>query len=321
MSNLIYATVNVFPLMWNACTRFQKIHPAPSWATKAKPSKTHSNDSSDDEDTEAINEIDGDLESLQKILHQSSAGLKQSHSISRALPSGDLELHRLRDANQVERDNKSPITALEFHPTAQVLFTTSEDRRLKLYQIDGTVNPLLQSVHTPDLPITSAAFHPSGSSVLMTGRRPFFFSYDLQSGRVIRSPRGLWSSGLGGSDALTNDKNGASMETFSFSPDGKYVAIAGRRGYVHLLDWGVDGKGLMAGGNGGQTVGYVKINSGVQGLSWRANGAELVTVGEDASVHLWDVGSRKCIQRWNDDGGFAPTCAGGDRLERFFAVG
>lgn len=247
--------------------------------------------------------------------------MKQAHSIRRALPSGDLELHRLRDANQVERDNKSPITALEFHPTAQVLFTTSEDRRLKLYQIDGTVNPLLQSVHTPDLPITNAAFHPSGSSVLLTGRRPFFFSYDLQSGRVIRSPRGLWSSGLGGNDGATNDKKGASMEKFSFSPDGKYVAIAGRRGYVHLLDWGIDGKGVMAGGNGGQTVGHVKINSGISGLAWRANGAELITVGEDASVYLWDVGSRKCIQRWHDYGGFGPNCAGGDRLERFFAIG
>lgn len=111
------------------------------------------------------------------------------------------------------------------------------------------------------------------------------------------------------------------MEKFSFSPDGKYVAIAGRRGYVHLLDWGIDGKGVMAGGNGGQTVGHVKINSGISGLAWRANGAELITVGEDASVYLWDVGSRKCIQRWHDDGGFAPNCAGGDRLERFFAIG
>lgn len=201
------------------------------------------------------------------------------------------------------------------------MYTTSDDRRLRLFQIDGSRNPLLQAIHVPELPITSSAFHPTGSSILLTGLRPFFYSFDLQAGRIIRSPRGLWSSGLGGSDRMSNDKKGGSMELFKFSPDGRMLAVAGRRGYVHLLDWGSDGNGMMAGGNGGQVVGQVKVNTGVKGLAWNANGTELVTVGDDAAVYNWDVGTRKCISRWTDDGGFAPSAVEMDRSEKYLAIG
>lgn len=301
--------------------RFRKIHPTPAWAEKARLQKLKGPAAdSDDSDPEAGDVEDAHSATLQQILQSASAGIRQRKARG-GLPPGELEVTRLRDANQVDKHSKSPITALQFHKSASVLYTTSEDRRLKLYQVDGSHNPLLQSIHLPELPIQSAAFHPSGSSILMTGPRPFFYSYDLQAGRVIRSPRGLWSSGLGGSDGSTNDKKGGSMEMFRFSPDGRMVAVAGRRGYVHLLDWGTDGKGMMAGGNGGQIVGSIKINTGIKGLTWNHNGTELVTVGDDAVISSWDIGTRKCLSRWNDDGGFAPSCVETDRAERYFAIG
>jgi U3 small nucleolar RNA-associated protein 18 len=295
------------------------------WAERARDAKRKgkavSSDTSDsDSDAQIAQENDASSD-LSKLLHSSSAGIRKNGGTRMALPAGELDVTRVRDANQVEKANKSPITALEFHHSASVLFTTSEDRKLKLYQVDGSHNPLLQSVHLPELPISSASFHPSGSSILMTGPRPFFYSYDLQAGRVIRSPRGLWSAGLGGSDGAKNDKNGGGMELFRFSPDGRLVAVAGRRGYVHLLDWGTDGKGMMAGGNGGQVIGQIKVNTGIKGLNWNKSGTELVVTGDDAVVSSWDIGTRQCLQRWNDDGGFAPSCTALDRSERYFAVG
>lgn len=259
-------------------------------------------------------------ERLQKILQNTSAGIHNRKQKSRGpLPATELQIHRLRDANQVDKST-SPITALQFHPTIrsnQVLFTTSEDRRLKLYQIDGTHNPMIQTVHFPELPISNAAFHPSGNSVFLTGNRPFYYAYDLQAGQIIRSPKGLLAGGVSGTD-LKGDKQGGGMELFKFSPDGTMVAIAGRRGYVHLLDWGSNQNGV---GNGGQILGSVKMNSGIAGLSWRSNGLELVTVGLDASVYVWDVGTRRCLQRWNDDGGFGHTAVSTDSAEKYFAIG
>ena len=257
---------------------------------------------------------------LRHVLQSSSAGIRQSRGPESALPSNELDVTRLRDANQVDK-SKSPITSVHFHPTVQVLFTASEDRRLKLFQIDGTHNPLVQSVHIPDLPITNASFHPSGLSILLMGQRPFFYSYDLQAGRIIRSPRGLWTGELGGDDAQASNNFGGSLENFKFSPDGRFVAIAGRRGYVHLLDWGTAGSGMISGGNGGQLIGQIKMNTGIRGLAWIKGGTELVTVGDDAAVYVWDVGTRKCIHRWKDDGGFGPSFVEVDRNDKYVAVG
>ena len=111
------------------------------------------------------------------------------------------------------------------------------------------------------------------------------------------------------------------MELFKFSPDGSIVAVAGRRGYVHLLDWGSNGTGRMGGSSGGQVIGNVKISSAVKGISWNRNGCELIVVGEDAQVYSWDLGTRTCIDRWADDGGFGPTSVESDRADRYFAIG
>lgn len=211
---------------------------------------------------------------------------------------------------------QSAVVEIGFHPRAQVLFSATSDRRLRLFQIDGTTNPLLQTLHVPELPIQAAAFHPSGSSVLLTGSRPFFLSYDLQTGQTLRSPRGLLNAGLGGSDRASTGGSGG-LERFRFSPGtGDVLALAGRRGYVHLVDWGASGVS-----RGGQVLGEVKMNAPVVGLAWQRDGRELVTLGEDSDVYVWDVGTRKCVERWRDEGGFGARAIETSRDGKWTAVG
>lgn len=134
--------------------RFRKIHPTPAWATKAREAKARAlmgitgSDESDAEDGE--DQEDRDTSALTAILQSSNAGLSSKLRQRGALPAGELAVTRLRDANQLDPSHgKSGITTLQFHPSSQVLFTTSEDRRLKLFSIDGTHHHNLRSTFRP----------------------------------------------------------------------------------------------------------------------------------------------------------------------------
>ncbi|GAA5975448.1 hypothetical protein JCM5350_006482 [Sporobolomyces pararoseus] len=299
--------------------QFEKLHPTPQWALDARrkilkrraaQAQRGGNAAllvdSDVSDAETDSEDEGsadEREEANDLFRKATIGGTKRIKGGRVEP-GEIDIDRVRDANQ--HDPKSaPIVEIGFHPRAQVLFSATSDRRLRLFQIDGTDNPLLQSLHLPELPISSAAFHPSGSSILLTGNRPFFLSYDLQTGQTLRSPRGLLNAGIGGSDKASTGGAGG-MEKFRFSPGtGDILAVGGRRGYVHLVDWSASGVS-----RGGQVIGEVKMNDAVKGIAWQREGKELLTLGENSEVYVWDVGTRKCVDRWRDDGGF-----GGNGLE------
>jgi U3 small nucleolar RNA-associated protein 18 len=186
--------------------------------------------------------------------------------------------------------------------------------RLTRTQIDGHANPHLQTVHVPELPVSTAHFHPRGGALLLAGPRPFFTTLDLGSGAAVRSPRGLWGRAGAGDQEL-------SLARCAFSPDGAALAVAGRGGTVHLVDW-------AAGAGGAQVVGSVKANTPVKALWWAAppgaaEGAanELMTLGADAEVYVWDVRARRCVRRWKDDGAFGACVMEGDSAGRHLAIG
>lgn len=53
-------------------------------------------------------------------------------------------------------------------------------------QIDGQVNPKLQSVHIQRFPITTAHFTRDGEEVVMAGQRKNFFVYNMVAGKITQ---------------------------------------------------------------------------------------------------------------------------------------
>lgn len=115
------------------------------------------------------------------------------------------------------------------------------------------------------------------------------------------------------------------LEKCAFDPSGSLLTVAGRRGYVHLVDW-------RAGPS--QVVGSLKMNSGVQALWWSRSrwrqgagdgggdgGSELMTLGTDAEVYVWDVGTRRCVRRWREEGGYGTTVMSGDQSGKYLSIG
>ncbi|KAF8139808.1 WD40-repeat-containing domain protein [Boletus edulis] len=258
--------------------QYEQINPTPEWATKAR-KKSHPKRQRSTSGSEP--EVEDDVEDIIPDLLASTGGISGGKK-PKTLSPGIISVDRLRDANQAA-PAEGEIKSLQFHPSPQIpiLLTASTDRRLRLFHVDGLTNPHAQTLHIPSLPLTNAMFHPSGSSILLTGPRPFYYTYDLQSGTSHRSPRGLWGTTFG-----------------------------------HNQDASMDISQVVAG---------LKANAGIRSLWWsrsdRSGPGALLSLTEDAQVYVWDVGQRKCVKRWQDEGGFGSRLMGGDQGGKYLAIG
>lgn len=77
--------------------------------------------------------------------------------------------------------------------------------------------------HHPDLPRVLCCVVFSFLQAIITGRRAFFYSYDVATGKVLKVPR-IFSSGRA-------EKH---VETFAASPDGQWLAFIGSGGDCSL---------------------------------------------------------------------------------------
>lgn len=100
---------------------------------------------------------------------------------------------------------------------------------------------------------------------------------------------------------------------------GRLLAVGGRRGYVHLVDWGSS----STSGGGGQVVASLKAHSPIKDIAWVSEGSQmrLMTLTQDAEVYIWDVGTRRCISRWKDEGNFGANVLAASRSGDHCAIG
>lgn len=95
------------------------------------------------------------------------------------------------------------IAAVDFHPSGDLLLVAGEDKHMRFFKIDGEKNEKQLSVRLNDMSIQQAAFRRTGGAsvgssnnsteVLACGRKPFFYSYDTESGNVAKIP-GMYTS-------------------------------------------------------------------------------------------------------------------------------
>lgn len=169
--------------------------------------------------------------------------------------------------------------------------------------------------------------------------------------------RGLWGSGFDDSSILSSApsrkrrkedgkgrgerQNTETIQHAAFSPaTGSVLAVAGKGGNVHLVDWK---------SGAGQVIGSLKCTSsggggggGVHGLWWVPSSGDgsntalgagktlenderhLAVLTGEAEVYIWDVAQRRCVRKWQDEGGYrgaGRVFAGGGGNSGWMAIG
>lgn len=257
-------------------SQFEQIHGRPSWAN------TEKSDSKDvDEDDNA------------DFLRNSK---KMLSSMKEKLPKGVLDVTAVRDVN-FAAPSKAVVQALEFHPRIAAAMTAGLDKTLRLFQVDGKVNRLLQSVHFPTLPIYSAAFSNGGAEIILSGRRKFFYVYDLQSGSIRKVDE-------------IQGRSEKSLEHMYVDPDSDMIAFTGRNGEIALVS-----------NKTKQWAGTLKMNGAVNAISFLENKNKLLSSGRDGKVYLWDLRAQRCEHVFVDEGCISSTSLAVSKNDKYIACG
>ncbi|EKX37648.1 hypothetical protein GUITHDRAFT_77909 [Guillardia theta CCMP2712] len=225
--------------------------------------------------TRAANVKSADGEEDGMNLLKSTAKLTGSQN--RLLPSAVLDVERMKDAN-ISDVPDCVIQTVRFHTNSQLMMTAGLDKRLRLYQVDGKKNPKVQSVYFEDLPITSAEFSADGDEVFVSGRRKHFYVYNLAAAQ-IEKVEGV----LGHHDRV--------LGQFCVSPDNKLISILSTCGGVQILSRKTK-----------QKIGDLKMNCDVNCCAYSPDGCYLYTAGDSPIVYQWDMRTRRCVRKIEDEG-------------------
>jgi Flp pilus assembly protein TadD len=215
-------------------------------------------------------------------------------------------------APQVLRGHAGLVNAVAFHPTRPYLASGSDDRTVKLWDLDTARTICTLSGHTG--PVTGVAFSRDGQRLVSTSKDQTVRLWDPESGHPIRilgghagavtavafHPDGrrlasacddgtvtVWD-GQTGSAFVAVEAGRGSRIRIAFSPDGQQLAACG--GDQALRLW------TLTEGWGQEAVrSSVRILRGHTGrvldLTYSADGHRLASASSDSTVKIWDTAS------------------------------
>jgi len=193
--------------------------------------------------------------------------------------SGYLNIYRMKDLNS-NRKTDAVIQSVEFHQSKEgLLLTAALDKRLTLFQMEEDTSQVLQTIFFEDLPMHQASFTP-WQRVICTGRRSFYYSYDLTKAYAERV-QVVFGEG---------DKSYESFAIEHNSPN-PVVAFFGNEGCIPLLSL----KSNLA-------IGQLKLNGSVRCAAFSGVPHSLWTLVGDGLLSNWDLRMNRCIDRVVDSG-------------------
>lgn len=253
--------------------KFTTIVGTPSWASLDKKQSYH--DDSDDE------------------ILQTCGFVKKVDSAK--LPPSTIEFKKVKDLNCETYSEGPYINAIEFHPTSSVALISGNSSIATLYAVDGKRNNKLHSFSFKKYPIYSAKFLVDGNEAILGSRLNYFYTYNLMESKVNKIPL---------PHGLTHLKN------FILSPNGQYIAVAGKWGEIHILST-----------HSKERLFILKQNSDVTALAFSSSGNLLYSHSDSGEVTIFDMNLQRVKHKFMDDGCIKGTTIAISSSNQFVATG
>ncbi|MCL1474345.1 eIF2A-related protein [Argonema antarcticum] len=177
-----------------------------------------------------------------------------------------LPLGTFDATNQVIQHEGSsfPVTGVSFSPNTKLIASSSWDKIIRFWSIDGIYGTLVKVAQSQDIP-WSISYSPDGKILAATSSKEIAL-YKIDGGHP---------------QILKGHNN--TVYRVCFSPDGQMVASASFDKTVKL--WNLDGREITTLDHSGQ----------VTSVSFSPDGQTIVTAGEDG-LQLWSVSGKSLAQ-------------------------
>ncbi|ODM99520.1 U3 small nucleolar RNA-associated protein 18 [Orchesella cincta] len=235
--------------------------PTPKWADLERVlsgrKANNSNDSDDDED----------MDSRQPSSDQKST----------ALAKGNFEIFRVVDLNARGREEGRLIRCIDFHPKHNVGLVAGNSNVVGLYTVDGTKNPLHQSIKFEKFEIRNASFSTCGQEFYVSsGLFNHFYTYDMNSGTIKKTR-----------PCSTNSRE--TIRKLYPSPDGQVLVALGHHGDIYLYS-----------SRSKEVITTLKMNGEVSSVTFNKDGSKMLSVGDGQDIFCWDMKNRVCCAKYTD---------------------
>ncbi|KAL8702041.1 MAG: hypothetical protein Q9224_000211 [Gallowayella concinna] len=287
--------------------QFERLNPVPPWAIRSRVKESSKDNkvgrrynSEGPYSVSSGDDMSVDFEQfsatpLATLLQQPKTFLSSESKTAkgkRKLRPEVIDMQRTKDVGIAQ---PSAITSLDFHPHHPLLISSGPASTISLHHVaprSPNPNPLLTSLHIHSTPLHVSIFQPpNGSKILFAGRRRYFHSWDLSSGRISKVSR-----------VYGHQNEQKSMERFKMSPCGRWMGLVGSRrkggGLINVLD-----------AHTTQWVAEVRVESkgGIADFDWWGDGEGITAIGKGGEAVEWDGRQNRIVGRWVDEGAVGTT--------------